>query len=426
MYTSEKLEKNKYKLTITINPQEWEGYVQQAYEENKGKFSVQGFRKGKAPRKVIEQNYGANVFFDDAIDIGFTKEYYNALINEKHIEPIDNPEISIKSFDDNGLVIEAIVEVVPEVTLGQYTGLKIEKHEHELDESKVDKELEQVRNRQARFVVVERKAQMGDIVTLDFSGSIDGVKFEGGTAEGHRLELGSKSFIDNFEEQLVGLNIGERKDVVVTFPENYGAVELAGKKAVFDCLITKIEEKQLPELNDEFASNVSDFETLEEYKQDIRKHLQESLDNHNKKETENNMIEAVVKNATVEIPNVLVERQLDMFVRDFEMRLSYQGMRLEDYLAWSGTKIEDLKEERREQAKETVKTRLVLEALIKKENLTVTEEELENKIKTLAERYKKDYETYKKSLGEKQIMYYENELLMNKVINFLTENNKLV
>ena len=426
MYTSEKLEKNKYKLTITIKPQEWEQYVNQAYEENKGKFNVQGFRKGKAPRKVIEQNYGANVFFDDAIDIGFSNEYYQALTQEKQIQPIDNPQISIKSFDDNGLVIEAIVEVVPEVKLGKYKGLEVKKHEHTLEEERVDKELEQVRNRQARFVDVERKTQMGDVVTLDFSGSIDGVKFEGGTAEGHRLELGSKSFIDNFEEQLVGLNIGERKDVVVTFPENYGAVELAGKKAVFDCLITKIEEKQLPELNDEFASNVSDFETLEEYKQDIRKHLQESLDEHNRRENENNLIEAVVNNSEVEVPNVLVERQLDMFVRDFEMRLSYQGMRLEDYLEWSGTKIEDLKEERREQATQTVKTRLVLEALINKENLNVTEQELEDKIKGLAERYKKNVEDYKKSLGEKQIMYFENELLMAKVIEFLQKNNKLV
>lgn len=426
MYTSEKLEKNKFKLTITISPNELEGYVNQAYEENKGKFNVQGFRKGKAPRKVIEQNYGTNVFFDDAIDIGFSQEYYNALNNEKEIEPIDNPQISIKSFDEKGIVIEAIVEVVPEVKLGAYTGLEVKKHDHKLDEEKVEKELQQVRNRQARFVPVERKTQLGDTITLDFSGSIDGVKFEGGTAEGHRLELGSHTFIDNFEDQLVGLNIGERKDVVVTFPENYGAKELAGKKAVFDCLITKIEEKELPELNDEFASNVSDFDTLEEYRADIRKNLQQSLDQHNKRENENNLIEAVVKNAEVEVPEVLVERQLDMFVRDFETRLSYQGMRLEDYLEWSGTKIEDLKEERREQAKNTVKTRLVLEALVKKENLNVTEEELDNKIKTLAERYKKDFNDYKNSLGERQIAYYENDLLMNKVIEFLQNNNKLV
>lgn len=426
MYTSEKIDKNKYQIKITISPEDWEKYLEQAYEENKSKFAVQGFRKGKVPRKVIEQNYGESVFYDDAIDIGFSKEYYNALSNEKDIVPIDNPDLKIESFDEKGVVINAVVEVLPEIKLGQYKGLEVKKHEHELELEKVDKELEQVRQRQARFVVVERPAQMGDIVTLDFCGSVDGVKFEGGTAENHRLELGSKSFIDNFEEQLVGLNIGEKREVEVTFPENYGVTELNGKKAVFECLITKIEEKQLPELNDEFASNVSDFETLSEYKEDIKKHLQESLDAHNKQENENNLIQAVVNLAEVEIPDTLIERQLDMFVRDFEMRLSYQGMKLEDYLAWSGTKIEDIRQERREQAKQTVKTRLVLEELIKQEKLEVSEQELEDKIKALAEKYKKDYNDYKKSLGEKQIMYFENEILMNKVIDFLLENNNLV
>ncbi len=426
MYTTEKLDNNKYQIKITISPEEWEKYVNQAYEENKGKFNVQGFRKGKAPRKVIEQNYGANVFFDDAIDIGFSKEYYDCLTKEKEIEPIDNPELKIEKFDESGLVILATVPVVPKVTLGQYKGLEIKKHEHTLDETKVDKELEQVRQRQARFVTVERPSQLGDIVTLDFSGSVDGKKFEGGTAEGHRLELGSHTFIDNFEDQLVGLNIGQRKDVVVTFPKNYGVAELNGKQATFDCLISKIEEKQLPQLNDEFASNVSDFETLEEYKQDIKKHLQESLDAHNKQENENNLIEAVVNNAQVDVPEVLVERQLDMFIRDFEMRLGYQGMKLDDYLAWSGTTIQDLKKERHDQAVQTVKTRLVLEELIKQEKLEVTDAEIDAKIADLATKYKKDVADYKKSLGEKQLLYFENEILMNKVIDFLMKNNKLV
>ena len=275
-------------------------------------------------------------------------------------------------------------------------------------------------------IVTDRNSEATDIVVFDFEGFSNGEKIEHGDAKNYTLDLANSSFIPGFAEQLVGRPLGEDFEINVTFPEEYHEKKLAGQPAVFKCKINEIKTKVLPELNDEFASNVSDFETLEEYKQDIRKHLQESLDQHNKKATENNMIEAVVKNATVEIPNVLVERQLDMFVRDFETRLSYQGMRLEDYLAWSGTKIEDLKEERREQAKETVKTRLVLEALIKKENLTVTEEELDDKIKGLAQRYKKDFEEYKKSLGERQVMYYENELLMNKVINFLTENNKLV
>lgn len=424
MYTSEKLEKNKYQIKIKISPEEWEGFVEQAYEEEKGKYSVQGFRKGKAPRKVIEKNYGENVFFDTAIDIAFTKEYSIALDKEKQIQPIDAPSLKLESFDENGLVIVATVESMPDVILGQYKGLVVDRCNENLDETRVDKELEQVRERQARFVTVEREAQMGDVVVIDFSGSIDGKKFEGGTAENQRLELGSKTFIDNFEEQVVGMKVGERKDVKVTFPKDYGASELAGKNAVFDVLLVKVEEKQLPELNDEFAANVSEFETLQEYRDDIRKHLEESLKEHMKRHNENNLIEAVVKGSSVEVPECLIERQLDMFVRDLETRLSFQGMTLENYLSWTNTTLEKLREENRDKAIDTVKTRLVLEKLIETENLQVAPEALEARIAELAEKYKKNLEDYKKSLGEKQIAYFENEMLMNNVIEFLKNNNR--
>lgn len=424
MYTSEKLEKNKYQIKIKISPEEWEGFVEQAYEEEKGKYSVQGFRKGKAPRKVIEKNYGENVFFDTAIDIAFTKEYSIALDKEKQIQPIDAPSLKLESFDENGLVIVATVESMPDVILGQYKGLVVDRCNENLDETRVDKELEQVRERQARFVTVEREAQMGDVVVIDFSGSIDGKKFEGGTAENQRLELGSKTFIDNFEEQVVGMKVGERKDVKVTFPKDYGASELAGKNAVFDVLLVKVEEKQLPELNDEFAANVSEFETLQEYRDDIRKHLEESLKEHMERHNENNLIEAVVKGSSVEVPECLIERQLDMFVRDLETRLSFQGMTLENYLSWTNTTLEKLREENRDKAIDTVKTRLVLEKLIETENLQVAPEALEARIAELAEKYKKSLEDYKKSLGEKQIAYFENEMLMNNVIEFLKNNNR--
>lgn len=423
MYTAEKIDKNKYQIKIKIEPKEWEEYVNQAYEEEKGKYAVEGFRKGKVPKKIIEKTYGESVFYDTAIDIAFSKEYTLALSKEKDIQPIDHPELKIESFDEKGLVIVATVEVMPEVTLGQYKGLTVETCKETLDEARVEKELNQVRERQARFVEVDRPCKMGDVVSIDFSGSIDGVKFEGGTAENQRLELGSKTFIDTFEEQVAGMTVGERKDVKVTFPENYGAQEYAGKKAVFDVLLLKVEEKQLPELNDEFASNVSEFETLEEYKDDIRKHLQASLDEHIKRHNENNLLDAVVKNSSVEVPNVLIERQLDMFIRDFETRLSFQGAKLEDYLKYTGLTVEKLREENRERAVETVKTRLILEKLVEVEKLHVSEDALNEKIKGLAERYKKDFETYKKSLGEKQIAYYENELLMDNLIGFLKENN---
>lgn len=426
MYTVEKISANTYKAKITISPEEWNKYVEKAYEETKGKYSVQGFRKGKAPRAVIEKSYGSNIFFDEAIDIAFSKEYSEMLEKETSIEPIDQPKISLESFDEKGLIINAEVECVPDVKLGKYKGLTIEKHEHALEEDRVEKELQQVRNKRARFEVVERPAKMGDVATIDFVGTVDGVEFEGGKAEGHRLELGSKTFIDNFEQQVAGMQVGEKKDVLVKFPAEYGVKELAEKDAVFAVTLTKVEEKQLPELNDEFASSVSEFETLEEYKADVRKNLQASLDEHNKRESENNMLDAIVNDSEVEVPETLITRQLDMFIKDFELRLSYQGMKLDDYLAWSGMTLEKLKDERKQQAKETVKTRLVLEKLIEEEKLYVTSEELDAKVKSLADKYKKTLPDYKKSLGEKQLQYFENELLMDKVFKFLAENNNMV
>lgn len=425
MYTAKKLEKNQYEIKITLTHDEWESYVEKSYEKNKGKFNIEGFRKGKAPRRVIEKNYGENVFYDDALNDAFTAEYHNALDNEKDIEPIANPDIKIDKFDEDGLVLTAIVDVTPEVKLGAYKGLTVKKATGEVDEQKVEKELNQVRERQARFVSVEREAKDGDYVVIDFEGSVDGVKFEGGSAKDYRLGLGSHTFIEGFEDQIVGMKIGEERDINVVFPEDYQAENLKGKPAVFKITLNKVEEKQLPELNDEFASNVSEFETLEEYKQDIRKHLEENLKARLQREDENSLIEAVVKGSEVEVPNVLVERQLDMFVQDFEYRLAYQGIKLDDYLKYANVTIEQLRDERREQATETVKTRLVLEALVKAENLEVTQEELDEKLNESATKYKKSLEDYKKSMGEKHIAYVENDILMKKLLKLLTENNTL-
>ena len=427
MYTLEKQEKNKVKITMNFSKEEWEGFVEQSYEENKNKFNIQGFRKGKAPRRVIEKNYGDSIFFEDAVDIAFTSTYRQILKEEKDFSPIDEPSIKIDSFvPETGLVISCEVEVMPEFELGAYTGLKVKKAVGEVSEEKIEKELKQVQERQARFVEVERPAKMGDIATIDFAGSVDGVLFEGGSANDYRLELGSKSFIDTFEEQVAGMNIGETKDIKVKFPENYGSKELENKDAVFVVTLKKVEEKQLPEINDELASNVSEFDTLEDYKADIRKHLEESLHAKLEREDENNLIAEVVKNTEVEVPECLIERQLDMFIRDIETRLSYQGLKFEDYLKYLDTTVEKLKEERKEQAAETVKTRLVLEKLIIKENLTVSQEEVDAKLKEFADKYKKSLEDYKKSMGEKNLAYFENDILMDKVIKFLKENNQLV
>ncbi len=420
MYTVKQEEKNKYVIKMTISPQEWEDFVNQAYEKEKGKYNVEGFRKGKAPRKMIEQTYGENVFFDEAIDMAFVKKYSKALQEQPHIQPIDHPNLKLESFDEKGLVI------VAEVEIKQYKGLEIKEHKHGIEPNAVDDYLQAQRNQKARFVAVDRPAKNTDLVTIDFVGSVNGEKFEGGAAENHKLELGSKTFIDNFEEQIEGMKIGQKKDVNVTFPENYGVKELAGNKAVFEVTLIKVEEKQLPELNDAFASETSEFETLEELKADIKQKLEQENKQHLKVTNENNLLEEIVKNSKVDIPQVLIDRQLDMFIRDFELRLSYQGMKMEDYLEWSGVTLEQLKEQRLEQAQSTVKTRLVIEKIIDLENLYVTEKELDDKVGALANRYKKDIKAYKESLGEKQLQYFENELLMEKVFGFLTKENKFV
>ncbi len=425
MYTAKKLDKNKYQITISASKEEWESYVNNAYEENKNKFNIEGFRKGKAPRAIIEKNYGSTVFYDDAIDHLFSHEYSNALMNEKDIEPIDNPEIRIDKFDDNGIVIIAEVQCMPDVKLGAYKGLTINKAKGEVTDEQVEKELNQARERQARYVEVERQAKDGDYAVIDFVGYVNGKEFEGGKAENYRLKLGSKTFIEGFEDQVIGMKKGETKDVNVKFPDEYFSDELKGKDATFKVTLNKVEEKQLPELDDEFASNVSEFETLEDYKKDIRKHLQENLEARLKREDDNNIIETIVKSSEVEIPQVLVEKQLDMFVDDFKMRLSYQGYKLEDYLKQVNMTMQQLRDERREQAKEVVKTRLVLEAIVKQEKLEVTEEELDAKLKETADKYNKSLEDYKKSLGDRNIAYYQNDILMNKLLTLLTENNTL-
>ncbi len=426
MYTAEKIEDDKFKIKISLTADEWNSYVNEAYEQNKGKFSVQGFRKGKVPKKVIEQNYGADIFFDDALQLAFSKEYGDMLSKELQIQPVDHPDVKLEKFDSDGLVLDVTVQSIPEVKLGNYKGLEISKAKGEVKEEQVQDEINQARERNARFVEVQREAKLGDFVTIDFSGSVDGVKFPGGEAKDYRLELGSKSFIEGFEDQIVGMKIGETKVINVKFPDDYHAENLKGKPADFEIKLNKIEEKQLPELNDEFASNVSEFETLKEYEDDIKKHLEESLQERLERETENNIIKEIVKNATVKIPDCMVESQLDAYMKDMETRLSYQGLKLEDYCSYMNTSVDNIRKENREHAVETVKTRLVIEKIIDVENLKVTDKELDEKLSEVAEKYKKSLEDYKKSLSEKQLIYFENDILMDKLVKFLKENNKLI
>ncbi|MDD4110295.1 MAG: trigger factor [Clostridia bacterium] len=419
-------EKNKLVVEIKINPEKWEECLQKCYEEEKGKFSVQGFRKGKVPRKVIEKQYGEGVFFDHAIDIGFADEYNEFLDKNLDIEPITQPDVKIEKFEKDGIVLSASVEIVPEVKLGTYTGITIEKGKEKVKKADVEKELKLIAERQARFVESSEAAKMGDFATIDFAGSVDGKIFEGGTAQNYRLELGSKSFIDTFEQQIVGMKVGDSKDVNVTFPENYQEKTLAGKPALFKVILNKLETKELPEINDEFAANVSEFENLEDYKNDIEKRLQIKLENEKEKMLENELIEKIVKESEVEIPEILVEKQVDMFVRDLEMRLGYQGVKVEDYLQYTGTTLDKFKEDRKEIATQTVKTRLVLEELVKKEKMGVTDIELDKVLSETADKYKKSLADFKKSLDNKTVAYYQNDILMKKLLEFLKNNNNII
>lgn len=427
MYELVKNENNEVEVKITLSHEEWEGYVEKAYQENKGKFNIQGFRKGTAPRKIIEKNYGESVFYDEALDIAFVDEYSKFLNENTGLDIIDQPSITVDKFDKEQVIITAKAPLMPQVTLGEYKGLTIEKYTEELDEAKVEKELNQARERGARFVEAGEgvEAKLGDFATIDFTGFVDGKEFEGGKAEDYRLELGSHSFIDTFEDQIVGMKVGENRDINVTFPEDYPAEDLQGKPATFKIVLKKIENKELPELNDEFVSNISEFETVEDYKADLRKHMQETIDSHIKRENENRLIAKVVDNASVEIPTTLIERQLDMFVRDFEMRLSYQGLKLDDYYKFANTDQDALRDSYRKQAENAVKTRLTLEKLMDVEGIIVTDEELEAKLATDAEKFKQPVEEYKKSINERHLAYIKNDMLMDKVFDFLTKNNTI-
>ena len=425
-YTKKILDDKRVEFTIQVEKKEWEDALENAYKENKGKYNIQGFRKGHAPRKVIEKTYGDTVFYDDAINNSFYRYYFEILSKEKEVEPVTNPDIRVSKIDDNGLELVVTVIPKPEVTLGEYTGLTVEKKEVKVTKEEVDHELEHMREARVKYVGVDREVKNGDVVTIDFEGSVDGVKFDGGSATDFDLEIGSKSFIDNFEDQLIGLKKGEVKDVNVTFPENYHVDSLKGKKAVFKVTVKDVKEKVYPELDDKFADEVSEFSTLKELTDDTKKKLKERKEKEEASQRESRLIEKIVDSAKVDVPEIMVEEQVDDFIKDFEYRLSYQGLNLDGYLKYSNTTLEDLRKSRMEDARKTVKTRLVLEKIIVNEKLDVTDEDIVNKFNEHA-RDKKTVtiEDVRKTMGEEQFNYFANSLLLNKLMNFLKSKNKL-
>ena len=423
-YKLKTLEDKRIEVTINVDKKEWDDALSQAYETTKGKYAIQGFRKGHAPRKVIEKTYGDTVFYDEAIDNCFYRYYFEVLSKEKSIEPVASPDVNISKIDDNGL--ELILKILnkPEVTLGAYKDLTVEKEKVEVTAHDIEHELEHMREHRVRFVEVDREIKNGDTATIDFSGSIDGVKFDGGTATDFDLEIGSHSFIDNFEEQLIGLKKGDKKDVNVTFPKEYHAEDLKGKPAVFAVEVKAVKERVLPELNDAFADEVSEFSTLEELKADLKKKITERKEREVASKQESKLIDMIVDASSVEIPQVMVDNQVEDYIKDFEYRLSYQGLSLDGYLKFAGKTLEELKESRKDDAKRTVKTRLVLEQILKNEGITVTEKDIEEKFNENADK-KKSIKEIKKTLGEEQYNYMENSLLLNKLMTFLKTNNKL-
>ncbi len=420
-----KKEKNEITLKVEVSAETFEKSVQKAYNKMKGRFSIPGFRKGKAPRKLIEMHYGESVFYDEAINDVCPIEYDKA-VGEHNLEPVDRPSLDITDIGPGkDLVFTATVTVKPEVTLGEYKGIEVENKEYNVKEEDVEKEIEQLRDRNARLVSVERPVQNGDTVILDYAGFVGEEQFEGGTAEKQTLVIGSGQFIPGFEEQLIGANAGEAMDINVTFPEEYQAENLAGKEAIFKVTVHEVKEKELPELDDEFAKDVSDKDTLEELKADILSKQEEAAKNKAERELKDAIIENVVAKVEVDIPEIMVEHQIDDMISDFNYQLQYQGLNLDTYLQYTNTKVEDLRNQMKEDAYNRVKTQLTLEAIGNIENIEVSDEDMDVEIEKYASQYKTEVEKFKKSLKTEDYNQIKGSLKVRKTVGFLVENAKI-
>ena len=423
-YSVEKQEKSVVKITFTLDKADWDKAINLAYQKDKNQFQIEGFRRGKAPMNFIIKRYGKSIFYETAINEVIPGYYGQALSENADIEPVANPEFDIEDINDDGAKIVVYVTVKPDLKLGEYKGLTIEKNVYPASDEAVDAEIKRAQENAGRLVDVEGRAcAMGDTVVIDYSGSVDGVKFDGGTAEKQNLELGSGMFIPGFEEQVVGMNIGDEKDISVKFPESYGAPNLAGKDAIFAIKLHEIKVKELPALDDEFAKDVSEFDTFAEYKADVKKGIEDANAKRADAEAENALIEKIAEGSEVEIPDVMIESAIDDQIQQFEYRLMYQGMRLDDYLAMIKLTKEDLRKEYREGAERNVKARLVLEKIIAQEKLEVTNEEIDARLAEVAKSAGKELDEYKKTVSERQIDYIANDLVYKKLIDFLKANN---
>ncbi|MDY6023946.1 MAG: trigger factor [Candidatus Borkfalkiaceae bacterium] len=425
-YTFEKTEKSTVKITINLEEKEWNEAIDAAYEKVKGKYSMPGFRKGKVPKKVLESAYGAGVFYEEAINIAFPKYYEEVLDKEPSIEAVARPDIDIKDISEKGISMIAEVAVKPEVKLGEYKGITFKKVEYNVKEADVKDELKRLQERNSRTVdVTDRAVESGDTVTIDYSGSVDGVKFEGGTAEKQPLTIGSNTFIPGFEDQIIGMKIGEEKDINVKFPEDYHAENLKGKDSVFHIVLHEIKAKELPELTDEFIKDAVGAESLDAYKKEIKERLKKQNKDRAEREIEDEIVKKVTANAEVVIPEALIDNQIDQMVNEMSYRLSYQGLKLEDYLKYVGKTMEEYRKGYYDQAKDLVKSQLVIGKIIEEEKIDATEEDVTAKIEEMAKAQGKKAPDLKKDMAARQLDYVKNEIIVKKLFDFLKSANEI-
>ena len=426
-YTTKAAEKSTVKITIKFDAEEWKAAQNSAYLKVRGRFAINGFRKGKAPKHVIENAYGKGVFYEDALNLLFSENYGKILEKEADkLAVVGDPEVSIDKLEDDAVTLVAVVPVKPELKISSYKGIKIKEYAYTVNDEEVDAEITRLLDRNARKVeITDRAAQNGDIVNIDFVGTVDGVKFDGGEAEGFDLTLGSGQFIPGFEDQVVGMNIGESKDVNVTFPENYQAEALKGKPAVFAVKLNAIQGKELPELTDEFIKEATGSESIEAYKAKAKERLQTQADRRSNDATENSILEAIAANTEVEMPQALIEREIDSLVQKFEYQLMYQGLKLQDYLDFLKTDVASFRKNYEEQAKKNVLNQLIISHIIDAEKIEASEEEVDAKVAEQAASVEKSVEEYKKNMDPRQFDYIRSDIIITKLFKLLKENNEM-
>ena len=426
-HTTKAAEKSTVKITLKFDGAEWAEAQNKAYLQTRSRFTVNGFRKGKAPKNVIEHAYGKGVFYEDALNILFSENYASVIEkNAKKFTVVGDPDVSVEDFSDEGVTLVAIVPVKPEVKISSYKGMKIKEFTYNVEDSEVEEELSRLLDRNARKVeITDRAAQNGDIANIDFVGTVDGVKFDGGEAEGFDLTLGSGQFIPGFEDQVIGMQIGETKDVNVTFPENYQAENLKGKPAVFSVKLNALQGKELPELTDEFIKDATGSESVEAYKAKAKERLQTQADKRATDATENSILEAIAANTEVEIPQAMIDREIDSLVQKFEYQLMYQGLKLQDYLDFLKTTMADFRKNYEEAAIKNVKSQLIISQIIEEEKIEATEEEVNAKVAEQAKSVEKDVEEYKKGMDPRQFDYIRSDIIITKLFAMLKANNEM-